>query len=213
MGAGHSAPFDYRAQLFAKRDAQTTTVGRDASKQEKPDCTETYRTTSSPEQLLAFPTINGRECYTVYELMCASAAEGADDDFLGTRYYKDDGSRGDYVYYTVGEMKDEAEAVGRGLLECVPSLGENDCVGIYAKNRVEWTVTNLANATQKLRTVALYDTLSPDAIEYILSHAELKVVCTSKQGIKKLVQAKKAMPELPLTHVIQFDVRERLNNT
>jgi len=45
-------------------------------------------------------------------------------------------------------------------------------VGICSANRTEWTEVSLALYSQKMVTVALYDTLGGDAVEYILNHAE-----------------------------------------
>jgi len=49
-------------------------------------------------------------------------------------------------------------------------------LGIYAKNREEWAITHLANTSVSGTTVALYDTLGPNAIEFVLRQTELTSV-------------------------------------
>ena len=41
-------------------------------------------------------------------------------------------------------------------------------MGIYAKNREEWVLTNLANIRNNVTTVAFYDTLGPAAVEFVI---------------------------------------------
>jgi long-subunit acyl-CoA synthetase (AMP-forming) len=49
---------------------------------------------------------------------------------------------------------------------------ENDGIwkfmGILSKNRWEWTATELASVRQSGTTVAFYDTLGPNSIEFII---------------------------------------------
>ena len=42
-------------------------------------------------------------------------------------------------------------------------------MGIMSKNRWEWTVTELASVRQSGTTVALYDMLGPDAMQFIIN--------------------------------------------
>ncbi len=41
-------------------------------------------------------------------------------------------------------------------------------VGLYAKNREEWVISDLGCAMTAITTVTLYDTLGQESIEYIL---------------------------------------------
>jgi long-chain acyl-CoA synthetase len=42
-------------------------------------------------------------------------------------------------------------------------------LGIYAKNRPEWALADLASASIGGTTIAFYDTLGPQAIEFVIS--------------------------------------------
>lgn len=41
-------------------------------------------------------------------------------------------------------------------------------MGIYAKNREEWVICDLANSLNSITTIAFYDTLGPNAVDFIL---------------------------------------------
>lgn len=46
-------------------------------------------------------------------------------------------------------------------------------MGIYSKNREEWSTTHLASMSLSGTTVAFYDTLGPAAVEFVLSQTKL----------------------------------------
>ena len=55
-------------------------------------------------------------------------------------------------------------------------------MGIYGKNRTEWTLTDLASATLGGTTIAFYDTLGPAAIEFVIRQTLLTTItCSSQQ--------------------------------
>jgi long-chain acyl-CoA synthetase len=56
-------------------------------------------------------------------------------------------------------------------------------VGIYSKNRPEWLITALGCQAHAMPIVPLYDTLGPNAAEYIINHAELSVVVVGKENL------------------------------
>lgn len=49
-------------------------------------------------------------------------------------------------------------------------------MGIYAKNREEWALTAIANTKNSVTTIALYDTLGPQAIEFVFRQTEMTSV-------------------------------------
>lgn len=54
------------------------------------------------------------------------------------------------------------------LLPEIENEGTWRFMGILSKNRWEWTVTELSSVRQSGTTVAFYDTLGPNSIEYII---------------------------------------------
>lgn len=47
-------------------------------------------------------------------------------------------------------------------------------IGVYASNREEWTLLDLANILYGFTMVPLYDSLGLDTIEYVLNHSEIE---------------------------------------
>lgn len=41
-------------------------------------------------------------------------------------------------------------------------------MGIYAKNREEWTLSDMACMRMSGTTIAFYDTLGPSAVEFVI---------------------------------------------
>jgi long-chain acyl-CoA synthetase len=112
------------------------------------------------------------------------------NDLFGTRV-------GDkYEWLTFKETQDQVRALAHGLmaLDLCPAV-QNEGVdwrflGIQSKNRKEWCMLNLADAHQKITTVALYDTLGKEAMRYIINQTELTTVALSNDLIKKFCDLK-----------------------
>lgn len=64
-------------------------------------------------------------------------------------------------------------------------------MGIYAKNREEWVVTDLACVFNDITSVPFYDTLGLGALEFIINQTELTTICCSADKIKTLLKLKK----------------------
>ena len=64
-------------------------------------------------------------------------------------------------------------------------------MGIQSKNRKEWVITNIANMHQCITSVALYDTLGPDAAKFVFNQTEMTSVTCSHEFIKPLCKLKK----------------------
>ena len=71
-------------------------------------------------------------------------------------------------------------------------------VGLYSINRPEWVVCEQACNAWSLVSVALYDTLGPDTLEYCVNHAELGVIACSMDKIPALLKVKAKCPTLKL---------------
>ena len=63
-------------------------------------------------------------------------------------------------------------------------------MGIQAKNRVEWNITNLSGMFQKVTTVAFYDTLGSDAMRFMCNQTELTTVTMSEDMVGKFAKLK-----------------------
>jgi long-chain acyl-CoA synthetase len=41
-------------------------------------------------------------------------------------------------------------------------------MGIYSKNREEWVLSHIANMKNSIVTIAFYDTLGPNSVQYVI---------------------------------------------
>ncbi|XP_048407064.1 long-chain-fatty-acid--CoA ligase 5 [Stegostoma tigrinum] len=85
-----------------------------------------------------------------------------------------------YQWLSYKQVSDRAEYLGSGLLYrgCNPS--PDQYIGVFAQNRPEWIISELACYTYSMAVVPLYDTLGPEAIVYIINKAEISTVICDK---------------------------------
>ncbi|KAF2397102.1 acetyl-CoA synthetase-like protein [Trichodelitschia bisporula] len=107
-------------------------------------------------------------------------------------------SFGDYVWEDYGTVALRRRNLGVGLvkLHSAAGIGGRFGVGLWCQNRPEWQITDLACMSQSLFSVSLYDTLGPDATEYIINNAELACVVTSLMHVPTLLRLKPRCPSL-----------------
>ncbi|XP_044136711.1 long-chain-fatty-acid--CoA ligase 6 isoform X5 [Bufo gargarizans] len=74
-----------------------------------------------------------------------------------------------YDWLSYKEVSDRAECLGSGLLYqgCRPS--SDQFIGVFAQNRPEWIISELACYTYSMVVIPLYDTLGHGAIRYIIN--------------------------------------------
>ncbi|XP_054634808.1 long-chain-fatty-acid--CoA ligase 1a isoform X2 [Dunckerocampus dactyliophorus] len=81
-----------------------------------------------------------------------------------------------FEWLSYREVADRAEYVGSALLHRGHSQSGDKYIGIFAQNRPEWTISELACHTYSLVTVPLYDTLGAEAIGFIIDKASISTV-------------------------------------
>ncbi|KAI9266741.1 hypothetical protein BDA99DRAFT_506557 [Phascolomyces articulosus] len=121
------------------------------------------------------------------------------------------GERGQYVWQTYRQVNSRITNFGSGLLNLLnhqlnDSRTKGIPIGIWAVNRPEWTICDLACAAYGLYTVTLYDTLGPDTVEYVMNHAELETVVCSADHIADLLKLRHKLPKLRC--IISMDTLE-----
>ncbi|KNC83355.1 hypothetical protein SARC_04386 [Sphaeroforma arctica JP610] len=143
---------------------------------------------------------------TSYQSFQTSVASNKDRPYLGERtvVHNEDGSTtaGDYKFISFKEADETATHIGSAL----KSLGvaKNQPVGLYSKNRVEWSMTDHALSSYTLPSVAIYDTLGPTSVHYVMEHSEMVAAFFEKIRLESVLEAiGKGLPNLK--HVICFD--------
>ncbi|KAL2258006.1 hypothetical protein VTK26DRAFT_8847 [Humicola hyalothermophila] len=107
-----------------------------------------------------------------------------------------------YVWLTYAEVAERRKNLGAGIVELHHRVGVKEDkygVGLWAQNRPEWQITELALLSQSLFPVSLYETLGPEATEYIVNHSSLACVACSLPHIPTLL---KLAPRLPTLKII-----------
>lgn len=110
-----------------------------------------------------------------------------------------------YTWIDYETMQKRRTNIGKGIVELHSREGINGRqygVGLWCQNRPEWQAVDLACMSQSLFSVSLYDTLGPDASEYIIRHAELTCVATSLNHVGALMKVKPRLPNLKLIIVL-----------
>ncbi|PNP41074.1 AMP-binding enzyme [Trichoderma gamsii] len=152
------------------------------------------------------------EVQSVHDLFEASVKKRPNKRCLGTRHWNaaTQSWQDQYEWETYAEVAERRKNLGAGIVEIHKANGHNADkygVGLWSQNRAEWQITDLALASQSLFAVSLYETLGPDASEYIINHAELACVACSLPHIPTLLKLAPRIPTLKL--IISLDELEQ----
>lgn len=117
---------------------------------------------------------------TLHELFNKQLEKTPNNPCLGTR--KRVGNQvEDYTWETYSTVGKRRNNFGSGIVN-LTGHKIDEPFAIYSINRSEWIIADLACCAYRWPSVALYDTLGQNAVEFIIKHAELKVVaCAGKQ--------------------------------
>jgi len=86
---------------------------------------------------------------------------------------------GEWIAYTWKELGDLIETTAKGLLEF--NVKEEEFVGIFANNRVEWAVADYASFSIRAASVPVHATNSIAELENIINHAEIRILFVGNQ--------------------------------
>uniref|UniRef100_A0A8C2ZJP5 Arachidonate--CoA ligase n=1 Tax=Cyclopterus lumpus TaxID=8103 RepID=A0A8C2ZJP5_CYCLU len=94
-----------------------------------------------------------------------------------------------YQWLKYKQVSDRAEHLGSGLLHRGLKPNADTLIGIFAQNRPEWIIGELACYTYSMVAVPLYDTLGPEALVFIIDRAEIStVLCDNRSKAETLLQ-------------------------
>ncbi|GAB4835828.1 Long chain acyl-CoA synthetase 7 peroxisomal [Ancistrocladus abbreviatus] len=131
-----------------------------------------YRSARSPLELTG-RFADHPEIGTLHDNFLHAVESFPDYKYLGTRV-RVDGTVGDYKWMTYGEVSSARAAVGSALQNY--GLPKGASIGLYFINRPEWIIVDHACSAYSYISVPLYDTLGPDAVKYIVNHADAKAI-------------------------------------
>jgi long-chain acyl-CoA synthetase len=84
--------------------------------------------------------------------------------------------------------------------------GVYEFLGIFAKNCIEWIVTDIACQMNSVTTVTFYSTLGDQAFEHICKQTETSTICISPENIDILIKFKNQFGLETLENVILYDL-------
>ncbi|MBA0606140.1 hypothetical protein Godav_018651 [Gossypium davidsonii] len=141
-----------------------------------------YRSARSPFKLVTrFP--DHPDIGTLHDNFIHAVDTFRDYKYLGTRIQAD-GTVGEYKWMTYGEAGTARAAIGSGLI--YHGIPKGSCIGLYFINRPEWLIVDHACSAYSLVSVPLYDTLGPDAVKYIVNHADVKAIFCVPQTLNSV---------------------------
>uniref|UniRef100_A0A8B9RCM4 Arachidonate--CoA ligase n=1 Tax=Astyanax mexicanus TaxID=7994 RepID=A0A8B9RCM4_ASTMX len=111
-----------------------------------------------------------------------------------------------YQWIPYTEVAERAQVLGSGLLAkgCKPN--PKQFVGIFAQNRPEWVIAELACYTFSMAVVPLYDTLGLEAMVHILNLAEISlVICDKEEKAESLLLNKEKGVTPALSCLVLFN--------
>ncbi|KNE70505.1 hypothetical protein AMAG_14629 [Allomyces macrogynus ATCC 38327] len=176
-----------------------------------PGSTPAYRLASTSASLVPCnPVTKARTLYANFQY---AATHYPNDPCFGHRALVQESPAkawAPYTWQTYGQVADRMTNLGSGLLRVYdeyvvqPARAKGEPVarldkwhvGLYSINRPEWLLAEGACNCYSLVSVPLYDTLGPDALEYIVNHAEVQVVVASADRLINLVQVRDKCPGL-----------------
>ncbi|KAJ1936112.1 medium-chain fatty acid-CoA ligase faa2, partial [Linderina macrospora] len=155
---------------------------------------------------LEIPPLKDYYANNVFEILQESVKATPNKDFLGRRSYnREQNTFGAYEFITYQQAYERILNIGSGLVhvykkDVLPDADINSItrlpLGMYSINRVEWTLADYAGVSQNFYSVALYDTLGADSIEYIMNHANIQVLVCSLDKVPKILQLREKLPML-----------------
>ncbi|ORX52029.1 acetyl-CoA synthetase-like protein [Hesseltinella vesiculosa] len=173
----------------------------------QPGETGVYRRSSAPEgPLIQTYDYNVR---TMYDAFQQGIHKASDLPCLGHRPVLNPLTKErsmEFVWDTFAEVAVQADQLGSGLRQLVQQYApETNAsiegstttpLGIWSNNRKEWTIADIACVQSGYFSVALYDTLGQDTVQFVINHADLPLVMCAGQHIRHLIQIQQHCPTL-----------------
>ncbi|KAJ6671315.1 LONG CHAIN ACYL-COA SYNTHETASE 2 [Salix viminalis] len=147
----------------------------------KPSAGPVYRCIYAKDGLMDLPA--GLE--SPWQFLSDSALKNPEGKMLGRRQAIDSKQGGPYVWLTYKEVHDSAMRIGSAMRR--RGVNPGDRCGIYGSNCAEWITAMEACNSQAVTYVPLYDTLGPNAVEFIINHAEVSIAFVQENKLSSIL--------------------------
>jgi long-chain acyl-CoA synthetase len=129
---------------------------------------------------------------TIAEAFRITAAERAGEVAIRTRQ--------DEFTITWGELRERVDALAGGLAKL--GVGHGDSVALLLGNRPEFHLCDLAVMMLGATPFSIYNTYTPEQIQYVVSDAGAKVLICEQQYLPQVREARGSLPDLEYVIVI-----------
>lgn len=129
---------------------------------------------------------------TIAEAFRITAGERAEQVAIRTK--------GDEFTITWGELRERVDALAGGLAKLGVQRG--DSVALMLSNRPEFHLCDLAAMMLGATPFSIYNTYTPEQIQYVASDAEAKILICEQQYLPQVREARKQLPSLDYVIVV-----------
>ncbi len=129
---------------------------------------------------------------TIAEAFRITAAERADEVAIRTKQ--------DAFTITWGELRERVDALAGGLAKLGVKRG--DTVALMLSNRPEFHLCDLAAMMLGAAPFSIYNTYTPEQIQYLMTDADAKVLICEQQFLAQVREARKSLPNLEYVIVV-----------
>src|SRR3954452_6603623 len=115
-------------------------------------------------------------------------------------------TKGDAFTITWGQLRQRVDALAAGLTGL--GLKKGDTVALMFGNRPEFHLCDLAVMMVGGTPFSIYNTYTPDQIQFVVSDAGAKLVMTEQAYLQQVLEARKQLPDVEHVIVIDGEVPE-----
>src|SRR5215218_10100732 len=109
-------------------------------------------------------------------------------------------TKDDEVSLTWAQLRDRVDALAGGLAGL--GVGRGDTVALMLGNRPEFHIADLAAMTLGATPFSIYQTFTPDQIQYIVGDAGARVAIVEEQYLERFQAARASLPALERVIVV-----------
>ena len=110
---------------------------------------------------------------------------------------------GDAVTISWSEYAERVKALAAGL--AAHGVGRGDTVAMMLTNRVEGHLVDAAALHLGATPFSVYNTSSPEQLEYLLHHAESRLIVTERQFVDRVLAMRENVPALRYVFTVEGD--------
>ncbi|KAK7407748.1 hypothetical protein VNO78_09798 [Psophocarpus tetragonolobus] len=146
----------------------------------KPSVGPVYRSIYAQDGRLEVPS----DFESPWDFFRDSVKRNPNSKMLGRRQ-KNESKVDPYAWLTYQEVYDAAMKMGSAMSR--RGVNPGDRCGIYGSNCPEWIIAMEACNSCAVSYVPLYDTLGPNAVEFIINHAEVSIAFVQEKKIPSIL--------------------------